>query len=367
MVDSVRASIRAAWAALLGGDVGPGAVPAEWAGRLAALLTPAMADHLLSGWTLLDGAPMVPAAAARQSRLLNRLARTGGLGWARRAAEAGLPVVCLKGMGAAYTLYDDADCRGMSDCDLLVGAAERDRLLALLRAGGLDFVPPRARSRWGFVHDSSFLPLASADGVSQIDLHQQADAWPVHRALPAQAVFAAARPAATPAGTILVPAPTHALLLCATHAARDLFGPPAVTKLIDASRLLARFGQTIDAAELVRLAAAGGVARPVAAFFALLADLGLPAALLPASLAARPDALPAWCRGEYRRARAQLALLYPHPLSTLASIRREALLTAQPSTVLARYRLRLHGLLRPQTGRPVAPTARTALTPRKEL
>ena len=273
-----------------------------------------------------------------------------GLAWARRAAAAGIEVVCLKGLGAAYTLYDESDLRGMADCDLLVRRADRDGLLALFRAGGLEFVAPYARSRWGFIHDSSYLPLSSADGLANVDLHVEADAWPVHRALTAERVFAGAEALATPEGEIRVPAPTHALLLCATHAARDLFGPGAVTKLIDASRLLARRGGEIDAAGLRALASAGGVGPPVGVFFALLADLGLPAAMLPAGLARQ--GLGGWRGAEYRRALAQLAALYPWPLSALARARREALLAAEPATLAEHYLRRLAGLVRPQSGRP---------------
>ena len=41
------------------------------------------------------------------------------------------------------------------------------------------------QARWGFVSDASYVPFHSPDGVTNIDLHVEPDAWPLPLGLPA--------------------------------------------------------------------------------------------------------------------------------------------------------------------------------------
>jgi len=313
---------------------------AATAERFASLTSHALAEAMLRPG-------LVDAADAAASRLQNRFRRANGVRWARLAAEAGVEVVCLKGLAVAHLLYPP-DLRWMSDADLLVRRTDRDRLIAVFEAAGLAFIAPRARSPWGFVGDASFLPMASADGAANVDLHVHPDAWPVHRALSTERVFAESFLLETPEGAIRTPCLTHILLLAATHAARDLFGPAAVKNLVDASMLLRGHGPALDWPTLRRLAAEGAVAAPVRAFFALL-DRLLGAAGTPEDLRAAPAG---WRRAAFERVARSLADLEPSEPSLLARLERECLVAAEPAVAARRAWLRLAGLARPNRGLP---------------
>src|SRR4029077_11860380 len=123
-----------------------------------------------------------------------------------------------------------------------------------------------------------------------------------------EAVFAAAREVSTPEGTIRVPAPHHMLLLTASHAARDLFLGGTVQAMLDAAQLLARAKAAIDWDAFDAAAGAGRSRRPVRAFLALLARLGVDMQGVPGAWL-QPPSGPSGAEFE-RLARAALAL-YP--------------------------------------------------------
>lgn len=303
--------------------------------RLVELIGPALARHLLhdTNITMADGDVI-------QSRLANRFRRADGLRWVRHAAIHGVKVICLKGLAAAHLFYLDPDLRTMSDADLLVAGADHGRLVALYHAAGLSFYQAEARSPWGFLSDASWLPLTSADGASNIDLHVHPDAWPLHLGLSCADVFAAARSIATADGDIWVPSVTHMLLLSASHAARDLFGPSTAKSLIDAARLLQQNGGEVDWREFEGRLRPGRVEKPVRAFLAILKRLGADTRAVPEHLMHAGGA-------EFERAVADYAALFPTDSSALARARREWLLCAEPSVAMRRNWQRLTGLLRP--------------------
>ena len=146
------------------------------------------------------------------------------------------------------------------------------------------FHQAQARSPWGFLSDASLLPLTSADGASNIDLHVHPDAWPLHLGLSGADVFAAARVIDTGDGDIWVPSVTHMLLLSASHAARDLFGPSTAKSLIDAARLLRQNGGEVDWREFEGRLRPGRVEKPVRAFLAILKRLGADTRAVPERL-----------------------------------------------------------------------------------
>ncbi len=308
-------------------------IPPEVLARLDELIGAALTRHLLydSGLTLAD-------SGVTQSRLSNRFRRADGLRWAQHAASHGIRVVCLKGLAAAHLYYPDADLRTMSDADLLVAEADRDRLLALYKAAGLDYHQTEARSPWGFISDASMLPLTGADGTSNIDLHIHPDAWPLHLGLPASAVFAAARTITAGDGQILVPSTTHMLLLTASHAARDLFGPSTAKSLIDAARLLQQCGDEVDWAEFEDRLGKGRVGKPVRAFLAILDRLGADTRAVPRALRRAPAG------AEFERAVEDYATLFTDDASALARARRELMLCAEPGVALRRDVQRFLGL-----------------------
>ena len=307
--------------------------------RLVELIGSALAQDLLGDTGLKLG-----EADITQSRLQNRFRRADGLRWARHAGNHGIPVVCLKGLAAAHLFYPDPDLRTMSDADLLVMAADRDRLVALYRQAGLDFHRADARSPWGHISDASLLPLTGADGASNVDLHIHPDAWPLHLGLSTEDLFAAARTIEAGEGKIMVPSVTHMLLLSASHAARDLFGPSTAKSLIDAARLLQQQGAEVDWPEFETRARAGQVEKPVRAYLAILKQLGADTHAVPEHLTQAPPGT------EFSRAVADYAALFPNDAGPLARARRELLLCAEAKVALQRNWRRLGGLLRPGVG-----------------
>ncbi|MDP6875439.1 MAG: nucleotidyltransferase family protein [Alphaproteobacteria bacterium] len=213
-------------------------------------------------------------------------------------------------------------------------------ILALYGAAGLNYHQTEARSPWGFISDASMLPLTGADGTSNIDLHIHPDAWPLHLGLSGGAVFAAARTIAAGDTQILVPSTTHMLLLTASHAARDLFGPSTAKSLIDAARLLQQCGDEVDWLEFEDRLRKGRVGKPVRAFLAILDRLGADTRAVPRALRRAPAS------AEFERAVKDYTTLFPHDASTLARARRELLLCAEPGVALRRDVQRLWRLCR---------------------
>lgn len=325
------------WPMLLAGDqVDAAEITPALLERLVELIGPALARHLLPASDI-----EVSANDVRQSRLANRFRRADGLRWARHAAVNGIQVVCLKGLAATHLFYPDPDLRIMSDADLLVADANHDELVTLYQVAGLRFHQVEARSTWGLISDASLLPLTSADGASNIDLHVHPDAWPLHLGLASTDVFAAARLISAGDGEIWVPSVTHMLLLTASHAARDLFGPSTAKSLIDAALLLQKYGDEVDWQEFEGRLRAGRVEKPVRSFLAILKRLG------PVT-GAVPEHLTQAAGSEFERAVADYAALFPTDSSALARARRELLLCAETGVAMRRNWQRLAGLFRPR-------------------
>lgn len=211
---------------------------------------------------------------AMESRLYQKLRRVAALRLAVAAGGAGHEVVCLKGAATAALLYAEPDARPMADLDLLVPARGLLPLVEWLYSEGFRFAPRRSRAVWGLIGDASYRPLLAADGVLNIDLHTEPDAWPLHQGLDAAAVLRASRVCETEAGVIRVPSSSHLLLLAASHAGRDLFATDTFKNLVDGLFLVAGQAGPLDWAEIEARAATGRVQRPLAVFRDLLSVLG---------------------------------------------------------------------------------------------
>jgi hypothetical protein len=338
----------AGWKALFGAEPelpdGARTELAAWAERMADLLSPSLADHLLAPAQSRFG-PLLGAERIAKGQLYSRFLLQRQLGAVRMLRDAGIRFVCLKGFALAHLLYPRPELRIVGDVDLLLNRAELRKATAALAAAGFKAMP--IPNRFGFISDSSFLPLVSEDGQVALDLHLAPDAWPAGRALTAEAVFA--RAARFRAGDLelLGPAPEHAFFLLVTNTAKDRFGPEGVRKLVDAAMLL-RACPGLDWAELRELAERGGYARSLSAFHRLLDLLGLQRALQG--------------RGLRRLSRRnlkeieQVAALYRTArvaqLGFYGKLRREFLLGPGPQNVLRINLKRLRGLLRPGSGVP---------------
>jgi hypothetical protein len=318
--------------------------------RLARRLSPAWVSSLLKPLT-------VDLATGPNARLVARLAHAAQGEAMRLMAEAGLEPVALKGFANAHALYDDPAARISGDLDVLVRRDQLAAVIDLFGRRGYGFAAD-SRRRWGFVSDASFAPFFSPDGVCNIDLHVEADSWPLHVGLPADDVRAAARRVAYAHGGFLAPAPEHALLIAVSNIAKDRFSAPTISKAIDLSRLLARRRGDLDWAEIQARGARAALMPALRATMALLVELGLPRTLVPPALSRRPSGL---AGRVFARVLADWRALFPRDCGATTLLTREALLAREPSTVVALNLRRLRGLLRRGDG--VPPEARLSPAP----
>jgi len=206
------------------------------------------------------GAPAVPAgvgAALRREHLVAAgkaaILTDAAARLLAAFARAGLPVIALKGLALAETVYPDLALRPMEDLDLLVRPGDLPAAVRLLAEAGY-------REAW-----HGFPDFLRADGLVDVDLHTallhegevptRLDA----QAIALDAIWGAARPATLAGVPGLVLCPPHQLL----HLCQHLCYHHALTGLLRHADILAlatRHPETLDAGRLAPLAAgrAGG-------------------------------------------------------------------------------------------------------------
>lgn len=308
-------------------------------------LVAALADRVTAATVaaVLPGTDL-PDETVRQSRLLNRFRHAAGRQWYGAIVDAGLPVLAIKGLASGVWLYGAPQDRGVSDADLLVRREDLGAVIELLEARGFAFASEPTRSRWGFVSEASFQPLLSPDGAVNIDLHVAGDAAPFDAALPTADMLAAAQVR----DGLNIPSPTHAFMLSASHAARDLFTADAAKTVIDGLLMLQR-GEGIDWSEIAIRSRKGRMLRPVSVFVALLGRLG-------ADVSQAADELPVGGIGGWffeRIVRDHCNMFPPSGIpGTGERLARQWLLGAAPSVALQRDLRRIAGLIRPHSGVP---------------
>lgn len=312
--------------------------PAVW-WRFADLTSPATAAAFFI-------APEEAAGAVRQAQLHNRFLRLAGLKMVARLRDEGLDPILLKGAAAAYRLYAAPDDRGLSDVDILIDRDCLSRTIAVLREEGLEFREPQSRARWGFVSDASFQPVLDSAEATNVDLHVLPDAWPVRHGLSTRAVLDAAVELSTEVGPVRAPHASHALLLAATHGARDLMGAASTKGMLDTLLLLAGRAGPVDGDEILWRARRGGFLPPLRAWLSLAGRLGAPLEALPAALTTAPAGR------ELERAVQEFETLFPDDPGLWARLRREICLSAGPRIAGYRNVRRLVGLIAPNQGIP---------------
>lgn len=315
--------------------------------RFSDLLSPALARELLRPAAANLRRELVDPAAADKSLLYNRFLRHVQLRWVRAIGEAGFDAVYMKGFANAHLFYDDPDARVIGDLDLLVHAQDLDPLIHFLSGRGFRF-SGEARSPWGFISDTSFLPFVSEDASANLDLHIAPDAYPATRVLSTGAVFAASRWLNIEGLRLRVPCPEHGFFLMLTNAAKLSFGPASVRKTVDALRMLEK-AKALDWREIGALAQAGRSGKALRSFLQLLQHLGANLGDVPAHLR-RPF------HGLAAREFASLAVdtdaLFPVVPGLFTALRRELLLATDMRVALYRNWRRVRGLVRPHGGLP---------------
>lgn len=310
--------------------------------RFAELVSPAFADELLGGGVL-------EAETVAQSRLNNRFQLAAQRDCLTSINDAGIAVVAMKGFALAHTLYADPSVRAVGDLDILVREPDRDELLRHLTHQGYTF-EPLARPPWGFISEASYAPFVSSHSTCNLDVHIHPDCYPAYVSLTTADVFADAWSVQNGDLTFLATSFDHGFLLCATNAAKDKFGPFAARKIADAMRLATT--RPLDWGRLDRIARAGRFHVPFRVFVRLLGDLGVDPGCLPPDWA---EGLPARARREYARMLHETRSLYPGEKGLAATLRRELLLSTEPSVGVRNACSRVRGLFVRGRGVPATP------------
>lgn len=323
------------WRALLGQEEQPAP---DWPGREGwiAALSPALVSDL---------APHLPLDEEwlQKSRLFGRFQQALQLQALTWIADANINVVALKGFAAAFLYYPSPASRLLGDLDLLVRAQDAPFLARALQAHGFRF-GAAIRRPWGFLSDASFMPLHSADGNCNVDIHVKPDSWPLSLGLETETVLAQARQVMAVDREVALPCAEHMALILISNLAKDKFSPDGLRKLLDLARLLMAehdfpWGALIARARQARM----GKALETAC--ALLRALGTPDEFIHPTLGhRRSSALERlardWCR--------------PQPSGLLRRLEREWLLAAE-ADVAARLMLRRGlGLFHSRSGMPDA-------------
>lgn len=319
----------------------------EAAEQLAELVSPVLADHLLAPVAGRCGSALLDETLVKHSRLATAFSLAQQRYWGQALVEAGIHVVFLKGFANAHTLYPDAFLRIQGDLDILVGQRHLQKALDFLYGRGFRFRASPVNP-WGMISDASFMPLVSADGVCDIDIHVHPDCYPAHRSLTTETVFSAARTVDMGGFAIRVPSREHALVLCVTNTAKDKFDVFSIRKVVDAILLL-RDASTLDWQVIIGLARNGAFYRPLRIFFALLGGIGVPMEGVPACLQMPPGGLGSVA---FQRVVEDFRGLFPYELPLITVLWRELTLCAEPAVAFHNLRLRLRGLYRPLSGLP---------------
>lgn len=142
------------------------------------------------------------------------------LHWAHRWLDqlvGQVPIMLLKGLPLALTVYPDIGRRPMNDVDVLVGTRHIDRAVALLLANGWEPAEARAVPRsWKARHS---LPLLHPDG-GHVDLHHQPGVpfMGVHGGSDAATDFFSSRHTVSIGGNdVAIPTPEHQLAHAIVH------------------------------------------------------------------------------------------------------------------------------------------------------
>ena len=145
---------------------------------------------------------------------------------------AGLDPIALKGAGLATTVYREPAERDLGDIDLLLPSDEIDRAVAALGQHGFE-VPGTEAAEAGYREHHFHVRVQRPDGII-VELH-----WELTRAIePFHLDGAAFRAGSVAAGARMrVPRPEHALIHIVAECVRDGFD--RLTRVVDVDRIVA--------------------------------------------------------------------------------------------------------------------------------
>ncbi|MDA0341495.1 MAG: nucleotidyltransferase family protein, partial [Proteobacteria bacterium] len=137
--------------------------PPDLLTRFCGLFGPSLIDNALPG--------VLDPGLVRQARLLNRLSTQRQRDAVAGLVNGGHRVAAMKGFATSRLYHRDLEARTTGDIDLLVEPGEIKSLVARLLEQGYRASTELPLPPWGFVSEASFLPMTSADGLVDIDLH----------------------------------------------------------------------------------------------------------------------------------------------------------------------------------------------------
>ena len=218
----------------------------------------------------------------RQALAHNAVTVAQGLDLTAPLADAGIPVVYLKGVALLAVAGGRLGLRRTVDVDALVPEHDAERAIALLRAGGA-----RPTLEHGAVPSRRHACSLVGPGGGELDLH-----WWAYKAAGDDAVvFEQAREAALLGRTILIPSATELLVGAVANGFGGL-APAAPMRWIADSLLLMDVGaEPIDWDALVRRSERPGLALPLARGLRYLGEefgAPVPAEVLAALASRRP-------------------------------------------------------------------------------
>ena len=192
--------------------------------------------HAIERGQLAPACPPADARSALRREYLAAAAKAAILGdEAARLlstfARAGLPVIALKGLALAETIYPNPALRPMEDLDLLVRTDDLPAAVRLLAEAGY-------REAW-----HGFPDFQRADGLVDVDLHTallhegEIPTRLAAQAIETEALWAAAQPATIAGEAGLVLSPAHQLFhlclhLCYHHALSGLLRHADILALV---------------------------------------------------------------------------------------------------------------------------------------
>ncbi len=153
---------------------------------------------------------------------------------------AGVEVIVLKGADICQRLYDHPACRPMSDVDVLIPPAAREKAQAALFRSGYTRMPRDLDLRPGFNARFGWEEMYASSRSTEfwVDLHWEIQEMGTLYRLPYDALRARAQPGRVGSLAMLVLCPEHLLIHLGVHTLDEWENAPLL-KIVDLERALA--------------------------------------------------------------------------------------------------------------------------------
>ena len=208
--------------------------------------------------------------ARQNSLLLHELERIVGA-----LAEAGVPVLLLKGAALAETAYGNAALRPMDDLDVLVPRPQVGAAQAALTGLGYRMVTtePWPGFSWRYRNAVMLGHPASTEPTFFVGLHIQLFDVPYYERIPVGDWFARAQAVPAAGSGARMPAPEDHLVYLCGHLALHHEREPALLRYVDIALLIRYAGEALDWEQVVQRTADWRLVIPLQRTLAALEDL----------------------------------------------------------------------------------------------